>query len=205
MSGALTRLRQLFNEELFVRSPTGMQPTPRADDLAGPISTSLRLMQSVLHDDGFDPGTNAFRWPPSSHAPAERRHGQHAQAYAQEATPVPDAEPASDGRLETIVVTARRRSEGLQDVPVSITSVSGKALENSNYRSVTDLQYVVPGVQFDATPSETNDARTLVSLGRRQVRIASCRRTGSCGRSRCWSSFAGHPCRQIARSARRRC
>lgn len=55
MSGALTRLREVFDDELFVRSPTGMQPTPRADDLAGPISSSLRLMRSVLQDDEFDP------------------------------------------------------------------------------------------------------------------------------------------------------
>lgn len=55
MSGALTRLREVFDDELFVRSATGMQPTPRADDLAGPISSSLRLMRSVLQDEGFDP------------------------------------------------------------------------------------------------------------------------------------------------------
>jgi DNA-binding transcriptional LysR family regulator len=55
MSGALTRLREVFDDELFVRSPTGMLPTPRADDIAGPISSSLQLMQSVLQDDGFDP------------------------------------------------------------------------------------------------------------------------------------------------------
>lgn len=57
MSGALTRLREMFNDELFVRSPTAMQPTPRADDLAGPISSALRLMRSVLQDDRFDPAT----------------------------------------------------------------------------------------------------------------------------------------------------
>jgi DNA-binding transcriptional LysR family regulator len=57
MSGALTRLREVFNDELFVRSPTGMQPTPRADDLAGPISAALRLMRGVLQADGFDPST----------------------------------------------------------------------------------------------------------------------------------------------------
>ena len=28
MSGALTRLREVFQDELFIRSPTGMQPTP---------------------------------------------------------------------------------------------------------------------------------------------------------------------------------
>ncbi len=54
MSGALTRLRDVFKDELFVRSPTGMQPTPRADDLAGPVSTALRLMRDTLQAT-FDP------------------------------------------------------------------------------------------------------------------------------------------------------
>jgi iron complex outermembrane receptor protein len=76
-----------------------------------------------------------------------------AQAYAQDVppAPAPKAAPAPEGGLEEIVVTAQRRDESLQNVPVSVTSISGKALENSNFRSVTDLQYVVPGVQFDAT------------------------------------------------------
>ena len=55
MSGALTRLREVFQDELFVRSPAGMQPTPRADDLAGPVSAALRLMRHVLQADTFDP------------------------------------------------------------------------------------------------------------------------------------------------------
>ena len=55
MSGALTRLRELFGDELFVRSPDGMQPTPRAADLAGPVSAALRLLRDALQADAFDP------------------------------------------------------------------------------------------------------------------------------------------------------
>jgi DNA-binding transcriptional LysR family regulator len=57
MSGALTRLRELFEDELFVRTPSGMQPTPRANDLAGPISDALRLVRAALRPDSFDPAT----------------------------------------------------------------------------------------------------------------------------------------------------
>jgi iron complex outermembrane receptor protein len=75
-----------------------------------------------------------------------------AQAYAQNVAPAATAgPPATDDQLETIVVTAQRRRESSQDVPISIASVSGKALENSSFHAVTDLQYLVPGVQFDAT------------------------------------------------------
>lgn len=71
-----------------------------------------------------------------------------AQAYAADGA----AASASDAStLETIVVTAQRRVESAQAVPISISSVSGKALESSNFQSVTDLQYLVPGVQYDPT------------------------------------------------------
>jgi DNA-binding transcriptional LysR family regulator len=57
MSGALTRLRELLGDELFVRTPSGMQPTPRAHDLAGPVSDALRLLRNALQADSFDPAT----------------------------------------------------------------------------------------------------------------------------------------------------
>ena len=37
MSGTLARLRATFEDELFIRTPTGMVPTGRALELAGPI------------------------------------------------------------------------------------------------------------------------------------------------------------------------
>src|SRR5579862_1869513 len=54
-----------------------------------------------------------------------------------------------DNSLEEIVVTAQRRSENLQDVPLAVSVVSGKDLEQTNFRGVTDLQYVVPSLTFD--------------------------------------------------------
>ncbi|MBU6260807.1 MAG: TonB-dependent receptor [Burkholderiales bacterium] len=53
--------------------------------------------------------------------------------------------------LAPIIVTAQHRAESAQVVPISITSVSGKTIEDSGFQSVTDLQYVVPGVQYDPT------------------------------------------------------
>lgn len=58
-SAALARLRALLRDELFVRGPNGLQPTPRALDLAEPIGNALREIQRTLaftHD--FDPSTS---------------------------------------------------------------------------------------------------------------------------------------------------
>jgi DNA-binding transcriptional LysR family regulator len=48
MSAALSRLRALFRDDLFVRSPSGLQPTPRAVELATPLSESLAQIQRTL-------------------------------------------------------------------------------------------------------------------------------------------------------------
>lgn len=48
MSAALSRLRKLFGDPLFLRSANGLLPTPRARDLAGPISQALRQIESTL-------------------------------------------------------------------------------------------------------------------------------------------------------------
>ncbi|MBY4587873.1 MULTISPECIES: LysR family transcriptional regulator [Rhizobium] len=70
MSAALARLRQLFQDELFVRSPNGLEPTPRALDLAEPIGKSLRHAQEALAFSGaFDPQSSSasFRLGLSEH------------------------------------------------------------------------------------------------------------------------------------------
>jgi DNA-binding transcriptional LysR family regulator len=63
MSHALTRLRHMLKDELFVRSPNGMVPTPRAEDLATPIRIALDGLQQSLEPDQFDPSkaTATFR------------------------------------------------------------------------------------------------------------------------------------------------
>lgn len=58
MSNAIRRMREAFNDPLFVRSSRGMQPTPRAEQMAGPLLAALantRLALSSEHQ--FSPKT----------------------------------------------------------------------------------------------------------------------------------------------------
>lgn len=48
--------------------------------------------------------------------------------------------------LEEIIVTAQRRSERLQDVPISVAAVTSDSLAQANIRSTVNLQTVVPGL-----------------------------------------------------------
>lgn len=63
MSHALTRLRYMLKDDLFVRSPKGMLPTPRAEQLALPIRTALDGLQHSLEPIQFVPSkaTRSFR------------------------------------------------------------------------------------------------------------------------------------------------
>jgi DNA-binding transcriptional LysR family regulator len=58
ISTALARLRRAFNDPLFVRTPRGMEPTPRAQALVGPArEIILRADRELFADLRFDPGT----------------------------------------------------------------------------------------------------------------------------------------------------
>jgi DNA-binding transcriptional LysR family regulator len=59
MSHALTRLRHMLKDELFVRSPSGMMPTPRAEQLAAPVRIALDGLQQSLEPDQFEPAKAA--------------------------------------------------------------------------------------------------------------------------------------------------
>jgi iron complex outermembrane recepter protein len=52
----------------------------------------------------------------------------------------------SDRLLETVTVTAQKREERLQDVPVSVAVVSADSLGAFDLNQATDLAYLVPGV-----------------------------------------------------------
>jgi iron complex outermembrane recepter protein len=56
-----------------------------------------------------------------------------------------NSEDSTSG-LDAIVVTARRRAEDLQDVPVAITAIQGDSLDQVGVRQATDLIKVVPSI-----------------------------------------------------------
>jgi iron complex outermembrane receptor protein len=53
-----------------------------------------------------------------------------------------------EGQLEDIVVTAQRRSERLQDVPISVNAITSEAMVNRGVTNSFDLQSVVPGLSM---------------------------------------------------------
>jgi DNA-binding transcriptional LysR family regulator len=61
MSNALSRLRLLFDDELFVRKPSGMRPTPRAEEIGHHVVAALEAVgRAVNADRAFDPASTRF-------------------------------------------------------------------------------------------------------------------------------------------------
>ncbi len=71
-----------------------------------------------------------------------------AEAQAQSQAQEDAARDTDTTIIEDIVVTAERRSEGLQNVPIAITAVSGDTLQEAGVTSVGELVQLAPSLQF---------------------------------------------------------
>jgi DNA-binding transcriptional LysR family regulator len=59
ISHAMKRLRDIFGDELFIRTPSGVIPTPRALALRGPLSEAVTLVAGAVQPATFDPARDS--------------------------------------------------------------------------------------------------------------------------------------------------
>ena len=92
-------------------------------------------------------------------------------ALAQEAAQVPADQPSAQTADESaavseqeIVVTARRREESLQDVPIAVTAYSGEQLERQGSLDITDIGDTTPNVTLEPSRG-TNTTLTAFIRG----------------------------------------
>ncbi|MGG7603331.1 TonB-dependent receptor [Massilia sp. BKSP1R2A-1] len=83
--------------------------------------------------------------------------------YAQEATGAPPVANSEDG-VNKVVVTARRREETLQDVPVSVTAFSADQLSKTATPDITALALALPNTTMKASRA-TNSTLTAFIRG----------------------------------------
>ena len=60
----------------------------------------------------------------------------------------PATADAGGGKVEEVIVTARKQSEKLQNVPVTVSALTAKTIEKLEIKSIFDLAEVTPGVYF---------------------------------------------------------
>ncbi|MBW4330482.1 TonB-dependent receptor [Stakelama sp. CBK3Z-3] len=86
--------------------------------------------------------------------PASAYARQETKSAPTPATQVPQAE------TKDIVVTARQREESLQDVPISVTAVSGDMIKDQQLTTVKDVQAFTPGLNVNSDSA----GRAFVSI-----------------------------------------
>jgi iron complex outermembrane recepter protein len=86
------------------------------------------------------------------------------------ATPVfaqsaPPAEADGEAGLEEIIVTAQKREQNLQNVPVSVTALSAETLANSRIADFTDLTRAASSLTVTQATSSPNNSIILRGIG----------------------------------------
>jgi outer membrane receptor protein involved in Fe transport len=90
-------------------------------------------------------------------------------AHAQNA-PVTTTDAPKAGEVSEVVVTAQRRSERIQDVPITVEAVSADTMRTEGIQNVKDLAMVIPGLQIGdavgfATPHLRGVGSTALAPG----------------------------------------
>ena len=75
-------------------------------------------------------------------------------AYAQQ------AEPLDSGMADEIIVTAQKREQNLQDVPMTVNVVTGKAIEDLKIFDIREINTLAPGLSLQ----NTNGSEATISL-----------------------------------------
>ncbi|WP_028916190.1 TonB-dependent receptor [Pseudoxanthomonas sp. J35] len=83
-------------------------------------------------------------------------------AHAQEAAGPAKEEPVT---LAGLTVTAQKREEALQDVPISVTAISEQLLRDTGISDIKDLQILVPGLTVTSTQSEAITTARIRGIG----------------------------------------
>ena len=76
-------------------------------------------------------------------------------AFAQDAGQAPTA-------LGELIVTAQKREQKLQDVPIAVTAITAKELESRGIQDIADLSALSPGLQVEKSPANGSISQVAI-------------------------------------------
>ncbi|MDB5425922.1 MAG: hypothetical protein JWQ29_3338 [Phenylobacterium sp.] len=88
-------------------------------------------------------------------------------AYAQAPSAAAAGTPAQARVIEEVLVTARKREESLQDVPIAVTAASGEQLQRIRVDEPNDLARLAPSLQIGASPGGGATSVNITLRGQR--------------------------------------
>ncbi|MFK7731221.1 MAG: TonB-dependent receptor [Pseudomonadales bacterium] len=71
----------------------------------------------------------------------------------------------AQGMLEEVIVTAQKREQSLQDVPIAVSAYSGAMLQESGVKDVFDLQVNAPSLNVDQNQNATTSTFSIRGIG----------------------------------------
>ncbi|HEY0685999.1 MAG TPA: TonB-dependent receptor [Steroidobacter sp.] len=81
-------------------------------------------------------------------------------AFGQEASEQQDTRT-----IDTIIVTAQKREQSLQDVPIVVTAVSEQLLQDTGVKDIKDLTILTPGLLVTSTSNESVTTARIRGIG----------------------------------------
>lgn len=84
---------------------------------------------------------------------------------AETTTPKHTASIADSSKLETVVVTATRREQSLQTVPIAVSVINGKQLEQQQRNAIDSIVATIPTVNFRAGASNKDTSLFIRGVG----------------------------------------
>ena len=103
----------------------------------------------------------ALTWAASASAQATTTAGVQAAPPLQP----PAGAAAPDSAVAEVVVTAQKRSENLQNVPLTVTVAGAQLLQDANVRDIKDLQVLVPGLTVVSSQNELVTQARIRGIG----------------------------------------
>ncbi|MFC4308644.1 TonB-dependent receptor [Steroidobacter flavus] len=75
------------------------------------------------------------------------------------------SEPQESRTIDTIIVTAQKREQSLQDVPIVVTAVSEQLLKDTGVKDIKDLTILTPGLLVTSTSNESVTTARIRGIG----------------------------------------
>ncbi len=111
-------------------------PPPTGGSAVSPVRDQKKSSEQKLTDDASSVSSQQLLAQATTPTPASGNHTSLQSKDDENGTP----------RLADILVTAQKRSERLQDVPVPVTAISGDALASNDQLRIQDYALTVPGL-----------------------------------------------------------
>ena len=86
-------------------------------------------------------------------------------AFAQDADPAEEELAAELGNQSTIIVTATKREQTLQETPVAVSVTTAETIEQAQIRDISDLQSVVPSLRVSTLQSAFSTSFSVRGFG----------------------------------------